>query len=299
VAVVQGNIEQGAKWSPEWFERTLGIYESMTREAGAAGAQVIVWPETAVPGAIGSDPRQAQRLEALAEETGALLVIGAVGLEAGPDGRRSVFDSAFIVDPNAGLVARYDKTHLVPFGEYMPLAELLGRFFKAVARGVAENAVTAGPAPYALKLSVDGLALTAGVPICYELLFPDLVRRFVNDGAGMLLAITNDAWYGRTGAPYQFLAMTAMRSAETRVWTARAANTGVSAIIDARGRVLERTQIFERDWLQADVPIRSAPAGGTFYSRHGDVFAWACWALSGLGFWRARKRGRSGERETR
>ena len=99
------------------------------------------------------------------------------------------------------------------------------------------------------------------MPICYELLFPDLVRRMVDDGAEVLLAITNDAWYGRTGAPYQFLAMTAMRSAETRVWTARAANTGVSAIIDSRGRVRERTRIFERGLLVADVPLRPAPRG--------------------------------------
>ncbi len=298
VAVLQGNIDQGVKWSPDRFERTLGIYEELTREASAAGAQLVLWPETAVPGAIGSDPGAARRLEALAEETGALLVIGAVGLGPGPDGRRSVFDSAFAIDSRAGLVGRYDKSHLVPFGEYLPLAELLGRFFEAVARGVANTAVTPGSGPRALALTAGGAPLTAGVPICYELLFPDLVRRFVNDGAELLLAITNDAWYGRTGAPYQFLAMTALRSAETRVWTARAANTGVSAIIDARGRVRQRTQIFERDWLQADVPIRSAPAGGTFYTRYGDVFAWSCWAMSAWGLWRARRRHRSGE-ETR
>jgi apolipoprotein N-acyltransferase len=126
--------------------------------------------------------------------------------------------------------------------------------------------------------------VNAGVPICYELLFPDLVRRFVDDGAQVLFAITNDAWYGRTGAPYQFLAMTALRSAEARVWTARAANTGVSAIIDARGRVRSRTRIFERDWLAVDVPLRPAPIGGSFYTRYGDVFAWACWmGIAGLG----------------
>ncbi|MBW2360393.1 MAG: apolipoprotein N-acyltransferase [Deltaproteobacteria bacterium] len=299
VAVLQGNIDQGAKWSREGFERALSSYEGLTREASAAGAQVVVWPETAVPGAIGSDPRQAGRLEALAEETGALLVIGAVGLEAGPAGHRSVFDSAFAIDPRAGLVARYDKSHLVPFGEYVPLAELFGSFFEAVARGIADTAVTQGPGPRALVLSAGGTSLTVGLPICYELLFPDLVRRFVNDGGALLLAITNDAWYGRTGAPYQFLAMTALRSAETRVWTARAANTGVSAIIDARGRVQQRTRIFERDWLQADVPIRSAPAGGSFYTRYGDVFAWSCWAVSALGVWQSHRRRGRGERDVR
>ena len=124
--------------------------------------------------------------------------------------------------------------------------------------------------------------LTAGVPICYELLFPELTRHFVRDGAEVLFAITNDAWYGRTGAPHQFLAITALRSAETRVWTARAANTGVSAIIDAGGRVRRQTRIFERDLLVEDVTLRPAPAGGSFYARHGDVFAGLCWAASWL-----------------
>jgi apolipoprotein N-acyltransferase len=119
--------------------------------------------------------------------------------------------------------------------------------------------------------------VTVGVPICYELLFPDLTRRFVSDGAVLLLAITNDAWYGRTGAPYQFLAMTAVRSAENGVWTARAANTGVSAIIDSQGRVRSRTRIFERDLLVGDLPLRASPQGGTFYARHGDIFVYGCW----------------------
>ncbi len=109
------------------------------------------------------------------------------------------------------------------------------------------------------------------------------MRRVVRDGAELLLAITNDAWYWRTGAPHQFLAITAMRSAETGVWTARAANTGVSAIIDSRGRVREQTRIFERDLLVADVPLGAAVPGGTFYARHGDVFAYACWlGVAGL-----------------
>jgi apolipoprotein N-acyltransferase len=109
----------------------------------------------------------------------------------------------------------------------------------------------------------------------------------------VLFAITNDAWYGRTGAPYQFLAITALRSAENRVWTARAANTGVSAIIDARGRVRASTQIFERDLLVADVPLRAPPLGGSFYARHGDVFAASGWAgalaLAALGLVRERR----------
>lgn len=277
VAVLQGNVDQGVKWSPAWVERTLRIYDDLTRRAAEHGAEVVVWPETAVPGSLDLDAALRARVVGLARETGATLVVGGVGVERDASGAR-YYDSAFHVEPSGRIADRYDKAHLVPFGEYVPLRDWIGRIASAVARGIAPGDVSAGGGPRALALADgEGRALPAGVPICYELLFPDLVRRFVGSGAAVLLAITNDAWYGRTGAPYQFLAITALRSAENRVWTARAANTGVSAFIDARGRVRERTAIFEEGLLVRDVPVRLAPAGGSFYTRHGDVFAWACW----------------------
>ena len=279
VAVLQGNIDQGVKWSHEWFTATLDTYARLTREAARDGAELVVWPETAVPAAIETSQREVDLLSDLARETGVALVVGAVGIEPAPPGSPPrVYDSAFLLTPGGAVSDRYDKTQLVPFGEYVPFQDLLGRFVVAVARGIATTGVTAGARPRAVELELPGGGrLTAGVPICYVLLFPDLVRRFARDGAEMLLAITNDAWYGHTGAPFQFLAITALRSAETGVWTARAANTGVSAIIDGRGRVRSRTRIFERAWLAADVARRSASQGGTFYVRHGDWLVGACW----------------------
>jgi apolipoprotein N-acyltransferase len=217
-----------------------------------------------------------------------------MAFEAGPR-PSAYFDSAFVVTESGELLDRYDKTHLVPFGEYLPFQKLLGVFFRALARGIAETSVTAGAAPRALEVAVPGAgAVRVGVPICYELLFPDLVRRFADDGARLLLAITNDAWYGRTGAPYQFLAITALRAAETGLWTARAANTGVSAFIDGRGRVQAETRIFERGLLVADVPLAPEVREATFYARHGDLFAGGCWigafALFGVAGTRARGR---------
>jgi apolipoprotein N-acyltransferase len=283
VAVLQGNIDQGVKWDPSWFERTLGIYEELSQQAAARGARVVVWPESAVP--IGLDGERAAGLRArladLARRIGADLIVGSVGLDFGADGAPTAYyDSAFLVTASGAFAERYDKAHLVPFGEYVPFQRELGRLLRAVARGIAQVGVTPGAGPRVLALDTGGGSdpVSAGVPICYELIFPDLVRRFVRDGAGLLLAITNDAWYGRTGAPFQFLAMSAVRSAESRVWMARAANTGVSAFIDARGRVRSRTRIFERGLLVEDVPVRPAPLGGSFYARHGDVFALACWA---------------------
>jgi len=291
VAAVQGNIEQGVKWSPQWADRILDRYRELSLEAAAQGAELIVWPETSMPGFFQLQPEVRERIEKLARETDASLVIGGMGIRSDPaTGQITEYhDSAFLVEPDGRLADRYDKSHLVPFGEYLPLRALLGRFVGAVATGIAATDVSPGPGPVAFDLALplraaDSLSarrpLRVGVPICYELLFPHLVRGFADDGAALLLAITNDAWYGRTGAPYQFLAMTALRSAETGLWTLRAANTGVSAIIDARGGVRDETPIFEAKVLVGEVPVTPPPK--TFYTRFGDVFAWLCWmALAG------------------
>jgi len=283
VAVLQGNVDQGVKWSPEWAERIVTRYERLTRRAVAQGAQVVVWPETAAPGSPGAGPELRRRLARLARETRTSLVVGAVGLDwlgsARSDAYR-VYDSAFVIDADGRFTDRYDKSHLVPFGEYLPLRPLLGHFLTAIARGSVGRDVSPGrgPRPVALRLDGNDGAVTVGVPICYELLFPDLVRRMVGKGSQVLLAITNDAWYGRTGAPFQFLAITALRAAETGTWLARAANTGVSAFIDGHGQVREQTGIFEPGLRVRDLPLRAVGAPETFYVRYGDVFAWVCWA---------------------
>jgi apolipoprotein N-acyltransferase len=274
VAVIQGNIDQGVKWNAAWIESTIETYESLSRAAARAGAELIVWPETAVPGALEVQPALRARIEALARET-----VGGVGLDFDPFGRPAAYyDSAFVFAPDGRLEGRYDKSHLVPFGEYIPFQDWLGRFLSAVARGIAQVGVEAGPAPRSLALPGER-EVRVGVPICYELLFPDLVRRFAADGGRALLAITNDAWYGRTGAPYQFLAITELRAAETGLAIARAANTGVSAFIDGAGKARDATPIFEPAFRVADLPLRADPADATFYVRHGDLFAYACWVL--------------------
>ncbi len=298
VAAVQGNIDQGEKWDAARRERILATYLRLSDGAGAQGADWIVWPETAIPGSLEWDPALRGRIAELARRHGAELVLGGMGIafEAGREGPSAYFDSAFVVGSDGEIRTRYDKTQLVPFGEFVPLRGLLGRFFQSLARGLSPDDVTAGPAPRALALPAPdpaAPALRVGVPICYELIFPDLVRRFAADGAGVLLAVTNDAWYGRTGAPHQFLAMTALRSAETGRWTVRAANTGISAIIDERGRVRERSALFEEAVLVADVPVaRAEPA--TFYARRGDVFAGGCILVALAGVLRERFRPSSG-----
>ena len=288
IAAVQGNIDQGEKWDQARRDRIFEGYLGLSREAAEQGAQWIVWPETAVPGLIEVEPEFSSRIGGMAREFGVSFFVGGTGVKVDPVARRytGFFDSAFFFDSSGALRDRYDKTHLVPFGEFVPLRDLLGRFFKSLARGLSNTDITAGEAPRTFVVpwvqgptEVGDAWLQVGTPICYELLFPGLVRRFGGAGAGVMLAMTNDAWYGRTGAPHQFLAMTSLRAAENGRWIVRAANTGISAIIDANGRVRESTPLFEAAVIVADVPVstRRAP---TIYARIGDVFAGSCVLIS-------------------
>jgi apolipoprotein N-acyltransferase len=294
IAAIQGNIDQGEKWNRARRDRIFERYLSMSREAIESGAQWIVWPETAVPGLIEAEPEFSIGIGDLARRFEVAFIVGGTGVEFDPGTRRfrDFFDSAFLFDSTGALRDRYDKTHLVPFGEFVPLRDLFGRFFKSLARGLSDSDIRAGEAPRALAIQrprdrsgsmgrtePNDKRLKVAVPICYELLFPDLVRRFGEDGAGVMLAMTNDAWYGRTGAPHQFLAMTALRAAENGRWVVRAANTGISAIIDAQGRVRQSTPLFEESILVADVPV-ATDAVPTIYSRVGDVFAGICVVVS-------------------
>jgi apolipoprotein N-acyltransferase len=159
---------------------------------------------------------------------------------------------------------------LVPFGEYVPIESVLtlgGRYSARVVEAV--GAFTPGT-EYAIG-DVDGRRF--GVSICYEAIFPDLLREFTVRGADLLVNITNDGWYGRTSAPHQHFAMAVFRAVENGKYLVRAANTGITAVVDPRGRVLERTELFERRAIVREVPI---VPGLTFYARRGDVFAWGC-----------------------
>jgi apolipoprotein N-acyltransferase len=181
---------------------------------------------------------------------------------------------AKLLTPRGDLTARYHKIQLVPFGEFVPLQPLFtlgGRFAAKVVQEVSD--FTHGEEPVVAE--VDGHLV--GGYICYEAIFPSLVRRFAAEGAQLLINITNDAWYGTTSAPHQHLAMAAFRAVENRRYMVRAANTGITAVVDPRGRILESTALFAQTVLVRDVPFI---AERSFYTRHGDVFARSCLAVA-------------------
>ena len=265
VALVQGNIDQGVKWDSDWQDKTLDVYRGLTLEAARNRPHLIVWPETAVPFFLRKDARRTV-VETLARETGAHLLVGAPDQQGG-----QARNSAFLVGPEGRLLGRYDKRHLVPFGEYVPLRRLLF-FINALAGGaIGEDA----PGREATVFSTP--VGRFGVVICYEAIFPDEVREFFLGGADFLVNITNDAWFGRSAAPAQHLAMAALRAVENRAYLIRAANTGISAIVAPDGRIVRASGLFTPAVLSAAITPRT---GVSLYTRYGDLFAWGTVAVA-------------------
>jgi apolipoprotein N-acyltransferase len=273
VGLVQGGIRQEDKWVPENAWDNVGRHLHLTEEAASRGARLVVWPESAVPFLFDQNPDLAAVLREAVGRRGIYLFFGNDDLEAAPSGER-IYVGAKLLAPDGRLVYRYRKIHLVPFGEYVPLKPLFsfgGRFAAKLVQEVSDFS----PGTKAATGEVDGHRI--GGTICYEAIFPALVRRFAAEGAELLVNVTNDAWYGTTSAPYQHLAMAVFRAVENRRYLVRAANTGITAVVDPWGRVLGRTRLFERTTLVREVPLVSETS---FYTRHGDVFAHAAAAAA-------------------
>ena len=272
VGLVQGGIRQEDKWQPENAWSNVSRHLELTRDAARRGARLVVWPESAVPFLYDEEPELSALLQELVRRDALYVYFGNDDREPPPHAR--IFVGAKLLAPDGEIAARYRKMHLVPFGEYVPL-KLLFTFGGRVAAKVVQEVADFTPGTEAVNVSVEGHRV--GGYICYEAIFPALVRRFPADGAELLVNITNDAWYGTTSAPYQHLAMAAFRAVENGRYMVRAANTGITAVVDPRGRILEQTKLFDRAVLVREVPF---VAETTFYTRHGDVFAYACSAIA-------------------
>jgi apolipoprotein N-acyltransferase len=267
VAMMQPSIEQPLKWDQAHTDETLRIYGGLTLAAARRRPDLVVWPETASPTILRRDPKLLAAVAEVSREYGVPLLVGSIDVEGDPGRMRN---TAFLVT-GRGIVNRYDKMHLVPFGEYVPLSGLIG-----FVRGWAEFISELEPGTHAVVF--PGPPAPFGVVICYEGIFPELVRSFVRGGARLMVNMTNDAWFGRTSGPLQHLAMYPFRAVEERVAIARAANTGVSAFILPTGEIAEPLGLFQRGDLFRRLPLRTLD---TLYLRFGDWLAYLALAASG------------------
>jgi apolipoprotein N-acyltransferase len=234
---------------------------------GERDSSLIVWPESPAPFQE-RDPAFRAAMAKLAQESGTPVIAGNVAIDRTTANARGyfLFNSASFVTPQGEFAGRYDKMHLVPFGEYVPFASLF--FF---AQNLLHEAGTFDAGTRRAVFSVDGHSY--GTFICYESIFGDEVRQFVREGADALVNISNDGWYGDTSAPWQHLNMVRMRAIENHRWVLRATNTGITASIDPYGRVVEAAQRHVRTSIRVGFGYEHDV---TFYTAHGDLFAYLC-----------------------
>ena len=280
ISVVQGNIEQPKKWDPKYASAIMDTYADLTQKASLQKPDMIIWPETATPRSIGENYGLYKQVSEIARKAGAPLLLGSSERQKISEKKvsnpstRKYLNSAFLIRSKRVKEKhqRYDKIRLLPFGEYMPMKEAISWSYFRIPE---------------VKGFVPGVEYTVfklpdfhfGVTICWENIFPGIVRQFVNNGAQFIINISNEAWFGKSAAPYQFLSMSVFRAVENRVFVVRCANTGISCFIDPCGRVLDRVKdkndldIFVSGVMTKPVVPQESK---TVYSRYGDYFAWFC-----------------------
>ena len=269
VTVIQGNIDQSIKWNPDFQADTIDVYKNLSLEKRSSVTGLTVWPETAMPFFFQDASKMQSEIIEVARSSGDWLLFGSPSYQQNCKGDAACIpflNSAFLLSPQGKILGRYDKVHLVPYGEYVPLGNMFP-FIKKLVVGVGDFRSGEGYYP----LAMDGHKL--GVLVCYEGIFPGASRTYKKNGADLLVNITNDAWFGRTSAPYQHLSMTVFRAVENRLYLVRSANTGISAVIDPTGRIVAHTALFERTALRNTIKFINKE---TFYAVYGDVFALLC-----------------------
>jgi apolipoprotein N-acyltransferase len=262
VGLVQGNVDQAEKWDPARATSIFARHLALSEQAIDDGAELVVWPESSTPFTFERDQGAADAVRDLARESGVPILLGSDEVDRTES---RYYNSAYLVRSDGMTGGVYRKMHLVPFGEYVPLRRLL--FFAAP---LVETVSDFSPGDSATVFTLNGHRLSTA--ICYEVVYQDLVRRMVVGGSELLTTITNDAWFGETTAPYQHFAQAALRAVENGRYLVRAANTGISGVVDPYGRVLTSTPIFEAAVVVGEARFLT---GSTVYTRVGDALAYA------------------------
>jgi apolipoprotein N-acyltransferase len=283
VGLIQGNIAQEDKWNPAHARRIFTTYIAMTRDAVRRGAEYVIWPESSTPFTFEdplANPEGDATLRALAREVRVPVLFGSDQvIRRQPIESSELYNAAFQLDPDGKTIAIYRKIKLVPFGEFFPFQRWIAFAAPLVQRFVP---FSAGTGPVILPIGSH----RASTAICYEVVFPSLARDAVAAGSELLTTVTNDGWYGRSSAPYQHWEMASMRAIEQGRYLARAANTGISGIVDPYGRVLTRSNIFEQVGLVGEARFLTRR---TVYSMMGDAIAYVSILVTVLAAFLARR----------
>ncbi|MBN1480519.1 apolipoprotein N-acyltransferase [candidate division KSB1 bacterium] len=285
ISLIQGNRDPNEKWNGDIRESNFAIYARMTRQVLDDQPDLVVWPETAMPFYLRSERDYLQKIHELIDSTNTYLLTGAIDYEFLENGSYEHFNSAMMIEPHYYTMQRYAKMKLVPFSEKVPyknyfpfnvLKDLLWDLGLGDYALGGEIGVLEGRFRSTMNGSVhtpnsqESYDYQTAVAICYESVFPNHVRQYVNKGADFLIIITNDAWFGKTSGPFQHAQMAVFRAIENRRDIARCANTGISCFISKYGAVRQATPLFEPAMITDSVKLNEEK---TFYTQHGDVFA--------------------------
>lgn len=262
VGIIQGNIKQDIKWEPLLSEEHFKKHILFTKVASLKGAKLIIWPEAAVTFYIMEDYEKYSKLLNLVKENKIHLFFGGDYREI-QEGEYKYYNSAFLISYPNLFVEKYGKMHLVPFGEYVPLRKILF-FINKLVEGMGDFS----PGKEYKIFQINSFKFAC--MICYEIIFPEISRRFVQKGAELLVTITNDAWFGKTSAPYQHYAMAKLRAIENKRYLVRSANTGISGIINPVGIEIKKSKLFTDEVITDNIYFIKDK---TFYSQYGD---WLC-----------------------
>ncbi|MFH0732580.1 MAG: apolipoprotein N-acyltransferase [Candidatus Omnitrophota bacterium] len=285
ISVIQGNIPQKQKWDERFQKNIMDTYEELTLQASKDEPQLIIWPETAVPGYLNYEEGLMQWLKRVVNNSQTQVLVGAPVV--GENNIETLYNSALLFSKEFKLIEQYNKLHLVALGEFVPFEKQfpwLRKFFPIT------GAFSSGKEYTIFNLqTIDHRPLTIDFStlICYEDIFPGLVRQFVKKGANFMVNMTNDAWFGKTCAAYQHGACSVLRAVENRTSFVRSANTGLSCFIDKTGRIYDKVSKNGRDLFvsgikTANVPIFKAERP-SIYTKYGDIFILICLFLSALG----------------
>ncbi|MBS1126479.1 MAG: lnt [Nitrospirae bacterium] len=269
-SVVQGNIEQDKKWEPAFQKYVMDTYSSLSLEAVKGSPDLIVWPETAIPFFFGADTANTEYFVRFQKTLSTYLLFGSVLTKKTSADQQFLTNSVLLLDKEGKISYRYDKIHMVPFGEYVPLRSVLFFIDKLVA-GIGDY--LPGNQYIKAETKFGGFASL----ICYEIIFPGLVRKFYAKDGDFIVNITNDAWFGKTAGPYQHFSMAVFRAIENRKPLMRSANTGISGFIDSNGRIVSTTELFQRQVLSEEIKTDNTLS---MYSRYGDLFMYFCMVIS-------------------
>lgn len=273
IALLQGNMEPEVKWNENLLDYNIQTYIDMSKEAARESVDFIIWPETAAPCNLAAEKFYLEKVQRTCDELNVPLLVGTNDYQVQPGGNIEYYNSAFLFKPHGGYPTVYNKIHLVPFSEKLPYDEYLG-ITKRIQLG--QSDFSNGDELTIFEIPKGRFA----VLICFESVYPALVRDFVNRGVNFLVNITNDGWFGKTHGPFQHARIAVFRAIENRMAIARCANTGISMFVDPYGRVKKPTRIFVRNIVIDQIPLKRPDGAGwhreTFYAKHGDWFGSAC-----------------------